>query len=188
MTLVYLVAGEASGDVLGGKLAAALAARRPDLRFAGVGGERMAAHGLHSLFPMQELALMGLLEVLPNLRRLRRRLAETVADIAAKRPDVVVTIDSPGFAFRLLKAIRPLGIRAPTTSRRRPGPGAKAACANSPVCGRPCSAFSRSSRHSSPGMAWMPPSSATRSLRAARTGVKQRGSARGTTFRPGQGS
>lgn len=110
MTLVYVVAGEASGDVLGGKLAAALAARRPDLRFAGVAGERMAAHGLHSLFPMQELALMGLLEVLPNLRRLRRRLAETVADIEAKRPDVVVTIDSPGFAFRLLRAIRPLGI------------------------------------------------------------------------------
>ena len=110
MTLIYLVAGEASGDVLGARLMAALSARRPDLRFAGVGGELMTARGLHSLFPMRELALMGLLEVLPNIRRLSARLRQTVADIAARRPDVVVTIDSPGFTLRVLRAIRPLGI------------------------------------------------------------------------------
>jgi lipid-A-disaccharide synthase len=110
MRLVYLVAGEASGDVLGARLMEALSRHLPGLRFAGVGGERMAAQGLRSLFPMRELALMGLLEVLPNLHRLRGRLRETAADIAAQRPDVVVTIDSPGFTLRLLKAIRPLGI------------------------------------------------------------------------------
>ncbi len=110
MTLVYIVAGEASGDVLGARLMAALNARRPELQFAGVGGERMAEGGLHSLFPMRELALMGFLEVLPKLLRLRARLAETAADIRARRPDVVVTIDSPGFALRLLRAIEPLGI------------------------------------------------------------------------------
>ena len=71
----------------------------------------MAAHGLRSLFPIQELALMGLVEVLPKLRRLRARLAQTTADIAARRPDVVVTIDSPGFTLRVLRAIAPLGIR-----------------------------------------------------------------------------
>lgn len=108
--LVYLVAGEASGDVLGARLIAALRAMRPDLRFAGVGGERMAEQGLESLFPMRELALMGLLEVLPNLRRLARRLDETVADIAARRPAVLVTIDAPSFALRVAARVRPTGV------------------------------------------------------------------------------
>ncbi len=110
MTLIYLIAGEASGDVLGARLMTALRARQPDLRFAGIGGERMQAQGLDSLFPLHELALMGLLEVLPNLRRLKRRLAQTVADIGQRRPAVVVTIDSPGFTLRVLRAIAPLGI------------------------------------------------------------------------------
>jgi lipid-A-disaccharide synthase len=109
--LIYLVAGEASGDVLGARLMAALRTRRPDLAFAGIGGEQMASQGLASLFPLGDLALMGLLEVLPRLRHLRRRLRQTIADIAARRPNVVVTIDSPGFTLRLLKAIRPIGVR-----------------------------------------------------------------------------
>ncbi len=105
MTLVYLVAGEHSGDVLGARLMAALRHARPDLTFTGVGGPRMEALGFVSLFPMHELAVMGLLEILPRVRHLSRRLAETAADIAAKRPDVVVTIDSPGFNLRLLKQV-----------------------------------------------------------------------------------
>jgi lipid-A-disaccharide synthase len=109
--LIYLVAGEASGDVLGGRLMAALRARRPDLSFAGIGGTGMAAQGLTSLFPMQDLALMGFLEVLPRLRQLRRRLRQTVADIAARRPELVLTIDSPGFTLRLLRAVKPLGVK-----------------------------------------------------------------------------
>jgi lipid-A-disaccharide synthase len=109
--LVYLVAGEASGDTLGARLMSALHARRPDLDFAGIGGTQMAAQGLDSLFPMQDLALMGFLEVLPRLHHLRRRLHEAVADIAKRRPDVVVTIDSPGFTLRLLKAIQSLGVK-----------------------------------------------------------------------------
>lgn len=110
MTLVYLVAGEASGDVLGARLMAAMRRARPELRFAGIGGTRMAELGLHSLFPMHDLAVMGLVEVLPKLRLLRRRLAETAADIAAQTPDVIVTIDAPGFTLRLLRRIAPLGI------------------------------------------------------------------------------
>ncbi|MBW4023719.1 MAG: lipid-A-disaccharide synthase [Proteobacteria bacterium] len=109
--LVYIVAGEASGDVLGARLMHAMRAQRPDLAFAGIGGPRMAEEGLHSLFPMHELALMGLAEVLPKIRQLKRRMEETVADIAARRPGVVVTIDSPGFALRLLRRIAPLGLR-----------------------------------------------------------------------------
>ncbi|MBV9784041.1 MAG: lipid-A-disaccharide synthase [Acidisphaera sp.] len=111
MTLIYLVAGEHSGDVLGARLMAALRLRRSDLEFCGVGGPRMAALGLTPLFPMSELAVMGLLEVLPRLRRLRRLLADAAADIAARRPDLVVTIDSPGFALRLLRRITPLGVK-----------------------------------------------------------------------------
>ncbi len=110
MSLIYLVAGESSGDVLGGRLMTALAAARPGVRFAGVGGTEMAARGLSSLFPMRDLALMGLLEVVPRIRQLQRRLSETEADIRRLRPQVVVTIDSPGFTLRLLRRIGPLGI------------------------------------------------------------------------------
>ena len=110
MTLIYIVAGEASGDALGARLLAALRARRPDLTFAGIGGERLAEQGMASLFPMRELALMGLVEVLPKLRSLARRMTETVADITARRPGVIVTIDSPGFALRLAERVKPLGI------------------------------------------------------------------------------
>ncbi|MDP3419102.1 lipid-A-disaccharide synthase [Falsiroseomonas sp.] len=130
MTLVYIVAGEASGDVLGARLLAALRAREPRLDFAGIGGDRLAEQGMASLFPMRELALMGLIEVLPNIRRLARRLDQTVADITARRPGVVVTIDSPGFTLRLAQRIRPLGIPvvhyvAPQIWAWRPGRVAK---------------------------------------------------------------
>jgi lipid-A-disaccharide synthase len=111
MPLIYLIAGETSGDALGARLMAALRAQRGDLDFAGVGGAMMAAQGLASLFPLRELAVMGLLEVLPRLRRLRQRLRQTTADIAGRRPDLVITIDSPGFTLRVLHAIRPLGLR-----------------------------------------------------------------------------
>jgi lipid-A-disaccharide synthase len=111
MTLIYLVAGEHSGDVLGARLMLALREARPDLEFAGIGGPRMTQAGLHSLFPMHELAVMGLMEVLPRLHTLRRRMMEAEADIRARRPDVLVTIDSPGFSLRLLKRLRDSGIK-----------------------------------------------------------------------------
>ena len=108
--LIYLIAGEPSGDQLGARLMRAIRRRRPDATFAGIGGAAMAAEGCASLFPMSELSLMGLLEVLPRLRHLKRRIRETAADIAARRPAVVVTVDSPGFSFRVLRAIAALGI------------------------------------------------------------------------------
>ncbi|MCQ8279426.1 lipid-A-disaccharide synthase [Acetobacteraceae bacterium KSS8] len=108
--LIWIMAGEASGDVLGGRLMDALHELRPDLRFRGIGGVRMTERGLTSLFPMRELAVMGLVEILPRIRSLSRRLDEAVRDIERSRPDLVVTIDSPGFALRLLKRIAALGI------------------------------------------------------------------------------
>lgn len=111
MTLLYLVAGEPSGDVLGGRLMTALRARRPDLAFAGIGGPRMAEQGLVSLFPMEELSLMGLAEVLPKLRALARRMAEAEADVLRRRPAALVTIDAPSFTLRLAARVRPKGVR-----------------------------------------------------------------------------
>ena len=126
MTLVHIVAGEASGDVLGARLIAALRARRPDLAFSGIGGPRMAEQGVASLFDYRELALMGLLEVLPKIFRLKRLLAEATADIARRRPAVLVTIDSPGFTLRVAERVKPLGIPvvhyvAPQVWAWRPG-------------------------------------------------------------------
>ena len=111
MTLIYLIAGEQSGDVLGARLMAALKARRPELRFAGIGGAAMAGQGLSSLFPIRSLALMGLLEVVPKLFELRTLLRRTLADIEQRQPDVVVTIDSPGFTLRVLGALRQSELR-----------------------------------------------------------------------------
>lgn len=108
--LIWILAGEASGDVLGARLIQALRALDPHIRFAGVGGVRMEAEGFESLFPMRELAVMGLVEILPRVRQLSRRLNQAVDDIAAHRPDLVITIDSPGFALRLLRRIAGMGI------------------------------------------------------------------------------
>jgi lipid-A-disaccharide synthase len=126
MTRIHIIAGEASGDVLGARLVAALRARQPDLEISGIGGPRMAEQGVPSLFDYRELALMGLLEVLPKVFRLKRLIGEAVADVAARRPDVLVTIDSPGFTLRVAEQVKPLGIPvvhyvAPQVWAWRPG-------------------------------------------------------------------
>ncbi len=109
--LVFLIAGEASGDNLGARLMAALKQRTGGrIRFAGVGGAAMAREGLDSLFPIGELSLMGLAEILPHLPRLLRRLGETAAEVARLRPQAVVTIDAPEFSFRVARRIAHLGI------------------------------------------------------------------------------
>jgi lipid-A-disaccharide synthase len=112
--LIYIVAGEPSGDFLGGRLMAALKERSGGaVRFAGIGGEAMAAEGLTSLVPLSDLAVMGLAEVLPRARRILRRVAETVADIRRLKPDAVVTIDSSGFTWRVAQRLRRAGERVP---------------------------------------------------------------------------
>ncbi|SMF70568.1 lipid-A-disaccharide synthase [Tistlia consotensis] len=105
---IFLVAGEPSGDQLGGRLMAALkrqarAQGGRELRFLGVGGERMAGEGLESLFAMSELSVMGLTEVLPHLRRILARMRETEAAARQARPAVFVSIDSPGFSLRVAR-------------------------------------------------------------------------------------
>lgn len=104
--LLFLIAGEPSGDALGARLMAAckrLTGGR--VRFAGIGGEKMIAEGLESLFPMGELTLFGVFELLPHLPNLLRRMDQTVAEIARLRPDAVIGIDSPGFTVRIAKRV-----------------------------------------------------------------------------------
>jgi lipid-A-disaccharide synthase len=104
---LFLIAGEPSGDLLGARLMAALkrGADRP-VQFLGIGGERMVAEGLEPLFPMAELSLFGVFELLPRLPRLIRRLNQTVAAIRDGMPDAVITIDAPGFTFRVGRRLR----------------------------------------------------------------------------------
>lgn len=112
--LVFIVAGEPSGDMLGAHLMAALKAETGGhIRFSGVGGEAMQAEGLVSLFDMNDLAVMGFLEVLPRIPRILRRERETMAEIRRLQPDALVTIDSWGFTGRINRALRKGGPRLP---------------------------------------------------------------------------
>jgi lipid-A-disaccharide synthase len=112
--LVFLIAGEPSGDVLGGALMRALKERTGGaVSFAGIGGERMAAEGLDSLVPLHELAVMGIAEVLPRARLILRRVRGTADAIVRLRPTAVVTIDSSGFTWRVAHALRRRGETLP---------------------------------------------------------------------------
>jgi len=110
---IFIVAGEPSGDVLGGTLIAALRERAGGVRFAGVGGEAMAQQGLSSLVPLSDLAVAGIAEVLPRAPLILRRVRETVRAIREMRPDAVVTIDSSGFSWRIAHRLRRAGERLP---------------------------------------------------------------------------
>ncbi|TBN39504.1 lipid-A-disaccharide synthase [Paracoccus subflavus] len=130
----FLIAGEPSGDQLGAALMAGLRELAPDVEFMGIGGQAMAAQGLDSLFPMAELSLMGIWEVLPKYRHLKRRIAETAGRVVAESPDALITIDSPDFCLRVARAARDQrpGLRtihyvAPSVWAWRPGRALKMA-------------------------------------------------------------
>ncbi|MFV3304135.1 lipid-A-disaccharide synthase [Pseudomonas sp. NY15181] len=108
---VALVAGEASGDILGSGLMQALKQRHPDIEFIGVGGPRMQAEGLQSHFPMERLSVMGLVEVLGRLRELLRRRKDLVQMLIAAKPDVFIGIDAPDFNLNIELKLRRAGIR-----------------------------------------------------------------------------
>ncbi len=128
---VCLLAGEHSGDHMGALLMRTLAARTGGhVRFSGIGGGEMtaegAAYGFGSFFPMEELAIAGIFEIVPHIPRVLRRIGETAARVRALRPDVVLTIDSPAFAFRVGRKLKGSGIPhvhyvAPTVWAWRPG-------------------------------------------------------------------
>lgn len=131
--LIFIIAGEPSGDKLGADLMASLK-KNKDVRFMGIGGEAMKAQGLESLFPMEELSLMGIFSILRDLPNLLRRLRYTVKTIQDVKPDMVITIDSPDFSFRVMKRLHKLPSRprlvhyvAPTVWAWRPGRARKIA-------------------------------------------------------------
>ena len=129
----YIIAGEPSGDRLGGGLMQALAARE-QVTFAGIGGRDMMAAGLEPLFDMSELSVMGLSEVLPKLMQLVRRIRETAEDVIARRPEALITIDSPDFTLRVaararqaLPGLKVIHYVAPSVWAWRPGRAVKMA-------------------------------------------------------------
>src|ERR1700732_4362329 len=104
---IVLVAGEESGDQLGAPLMRALKERTGGMvRFAGVGGREMAAEGLASLFPIDELAIIGFAAIPRQLPRILRRIRETAQLVMATRPDALVIIDSPDFTHRVARRVR----------------------------------------------------------------------------------
>ncbi len=129
---IFIIAGEASGDFLGGQLLQSLKQQNLNIEIAGIGGQHMQAQGLKSFFSMADLSLYGLFELLPHLFNIFKRIKQTKEAIKAFRPDVLVTIDSPGFCFKIAKYAKQLKIPvvhyvAPSVWAWKPGRAEKLA-------------------------------------------------------------
>ena len=113
----YVIAGEASGDALGAGLIQGLKQlTNGAAEFRGIGGEQMREEGVESLFPISEMAVMGLFEILPKAPKMLGRIAETVDDIHRFKPDAVITIDSKAFTLRVQKRLHKARVRSGETS------------------------------------------------------------------------
>ena len=103
---IFIIAGEVSGDVLGAKIMHQM----PGVKFVGVGGKNMENVGLKSLFPMSDLSVMGVFEVLAHAKTLKSRIEQTINAILYEQPDIVLTIDSPGFAKAVVSNVKKRGL------------------------------------------------------------------------------
>jgi len=129
---LYLIAGENSGDFIGSHLMKSLkdlnAKNNSKIEFGGVGGFNMQQEGIDSLFPIEHINLMGFFEVLPHLLRINKLINQTVDDVISQNPDMLITIDSPGFTYRVAERVREvsphiklLHIVAPSVWAYKPG-------------------------------------------------------------------
>lgn len=128
---LYFIAGESSGDFIGSSLIKSLKDVNQDERnidFYGIGGARMQDAGIKSLFPIHQINLMGFLEVLPHVLKIKKLIEKTVEDILSKNVDMVVTIDSPGFTYRVVERIKEIAphiklmhVVAPSVWAYKPG-------------------------------------------------------------------
>lgn len=109
--LIGIVAGEASGDILGASLMAALKQQQPQVRFIGVGGPLMQAEGLQSLFAMETLSVMGFVDVLKQLPSLLRARKHVLNSMLTEQPDAFIGIDAPDFNLPIEKKLKKAGIR-----------------------------------------------------------------------------
>lgn len=124
---IFIIAGEASGDLIGARLIKSLKEiTKQPLEFHGIGGQRMIKEGIKSLFPMSEISLLGFIEIIPQIFKVQKLIRLTVNSIKELQPDLVITIDSPGFCIRVAKAVKKLNIKivhyvAPTVWAYKPG-------------------------------------------------------------------
>jgi lipid-A-disaccharide synthase len=126
---IYIIAGESSGDILGASIVKQLKDMTENrLLFHGACGEELRSQGIESLFDINQINLMGFVEVLPHIFRVKKLIEQTALDVMAKKPDILITIDSPGFTYRVAKRVRELGSKmkmvhvvAPSVWAYKPG-------------------------------------------------------------------
>ena len=110
---IFVIAGEVSGDQLGGILLKKLKTSNNSIHFCGIGGKSLIELGLKPIFSMEKISLMGLIEVLPKIPELLSLIKLTINKIIDIRPDLIITIDAPGFNFRVLKKLKQLNVNIP---------------------------------------------------------------------------